>query len=95
MRADMGMSQIVTRSIHALTCCGLQVVLQLWSPLPGRLPHFRFRKCWYILLVTPIHQCLLISVNMITVTPLTENMPGPSATKPGDMYEHFDEVLCP
>ncbi|EKM84388.1 hypothetical protein AGABI1DRAFT_82052 [Agaricus bisporus var. burnettii JB137-S8] len=28
---------------------------------------------------------LQVPVNMITVTPLTENMPGPSATKPGDI----------
>lgn len=25
-------------------------------------------------------------VNVVTVTPLTENLPGPTATKPGDMY---------
>ena len=29
---------------------------------------------------------LKLPVNLITVCPLTENMPGPSATKPGDMY---------
>ncbi|KAE9391610.1 leucine aminopeptidase [Gymnopus androsaceus JB14] len=28
---------------------------------------------------------LKLPVNLITVTPLTENMPGPSATKPGDI----------
>lgn len=28
---------------------------------------------------------LIYSVNLITLTPLTENMPGPSATKPGDI----------
>ena len=27
-----------------------------------------------------------LPINLIVVTPLTENMPGPSATKPGDMY---------
>src|SRR6266545_1169742 len=26
------------------------------------------------------------SINIVVSTPLTENMPGPSATKPGDMY---------
>ncbi len=26
-----------------------------------------------------------IPINLITITPLTENMPGPSASKPGDM----------
>ena len=29
---------------------------------------------------------LKLPVNIITVCPLAENMPGPSATKPGDMY---------
>lgn len=29
---------------------------------------------------------LKLPVNVVAVTPLTENMPGPSATKPGDMY---------
>ena len=29
---------------------------------------------------------LKLPVNLITVCSLTENMPGPSATKPGDMY---------
>jgi aminopeptidase len=26
------------------------------------------------------------SINIVVSTPLTENMPGPSATKPGDVY---------
>lgn len=30
--------------------------------------------------------CTMFSINLVVVTPLTENMPGPSATKPGDMY---------
>lgn len=29
---------------------------------------------------------LQIPINLITTTPLTENMPGPSATKPGDIF---------
>jgi hypothetical protein len=29
---------------------------------------------------------LQLPINLIVATPLTENMPGPSATKPGDMY---------
>ena len=29
---------------------------------------------------------LQLPINLITATPLTENLPGPSATKPGDMY---------
>ena len=28
---------------------------------------------------------LRLPINLITVCPLTENMPGPSATKPGDV----------
>ena len=32
---------------------------------------------------------LQLPVNLVVATPLTENLPGPSATKPGDMY-----VLC-
>ena len=27
-----------------------------------------------------------LPINLIVATPLTENLPGPSATKPGDMY---------
>ena len=34
-------------------------------------------------------QLLLFSVNLVVTTPLTENMPGPSATKPGDMCALF------
>jgi aminopeptidase len=26
------------------------------------------------------------SINIVTITPLTENMPGPAASKPGDMH---------
>jgi len=29
---------------------------------------------------------LQLPINLIVATPLTENLPGPSATKPGDMY---------
>jgi aminopeptidase len=29
---------------------------------------------------------LQLPINLVVVTPLTENLPGPSATKPGDMY---------
>ena len=29
---------------------------------------------------------LKVPINVVTVVPLTENMPGPSATKPGDMW---------
>ena len=29
---------------------------------------------------------LQFPINLIVATPLTENLPGPSATKPGDMY---------
>ena len=28
-------------------------------------------------------------INLVVTTPLTENMPGPSATKPGDVYGLF------
>jgi len=29
---------------------------------------------------------LQLPINLVVVTPLTENLPGPSATKPGDVY---------
>jgi len=29
---------------------------------------------------------LQLPINLIVATPLTENLPGPSATKPGDVY---------
>lgn len=35
---------------------------------------------------------LKLPVNLVTVCPLTENMPGPSATKPGDMCVPFPLV---
>lgn len=28
----------------------------------------------------------LFRINLVTLTPLCENMPGPSANKPGDVY---------
>ena len=30
-----------------------------------------------------------LRINLVVTTPLTENMPGPSATKPGDMWVSF------
>ena len=29
---------------------------------------------------------LKLPINLVVLTPLCENMPGPSATKPGDVY---------
>ena len=31
----------------------------------------------------------VLRINLVVTTPLTENMPGPSAVKPGDMWVLF------
>lgn len=42
------------------------------------------------LTLTPTELIFLrISINLVVATPLTENMPGPSATKPGDMWVYL------
>ena len=37
-----------------------------------------------------VNQSFALRINLVVTTPLTENMPGPSATKPGDMWVLFD-----
>ena len=36
-----------------------------------------------------VNQSFALRINLVVTTPLTENMPGPSATKPGDMWVFF------
>ena len=36
-----------------------------------------------------VNQSFALRINLVVTTPLTENMPGPSATKPGDMQVFF------
>jgi leucyl aminopeptidase len=35
-----------------------------------------------------------LSVNLVVVTPLCENLPGPSANKPGDMWVLAPRLFC-
>jgi hypothetical protein len=64
-----------------------QAVLQLLSPLLGPSLSFNFRMVYpFMFSQLPLMNCVHDdSINLVVVTPLTENMPGPSATKPGDM----------
>ncbi len=39
-------------------------------------------------LLEDVNNIVFFSINLVVVTPLCENLPGPSANKPGDMYEH-------
>jgi cytosol aminopeptidase len=36
---------------------------------------------------------LKLPINVVLATPLTENMPGGKATKPGDMWVAFHSIL--
>jgi aminopeptidase len=46
-----------------------------------KLPYASLSSFIWVVLTVEV-----VRVNLITFVPLTENMPGPSASKPGDMY---------
>lgn len=37
----------------------------------------------------------LVRVNVVCVTPLCENLPGPSANEPGDVYARLLQIFLP
>ena len=38
---------------------------------------------------TPLRLLTIVQINVVVLTPLAENMPGPSANKPGDVYVNY------
>ena len=80
MRADMGM-----------TCADSYALAELFVRW-GCLCCFNHMGCCQTQASVRVLDCPLVlslrvwhSVNIVVCTPLTENMPGPSATKPGDV----------
>lgn len=61
--------------------------------LHGLLPNPSFRT-YFRLSISSFVQTLLHSTNIVVSTPLTENMPGPSATKPGDMSVSSKDLVA-
>lgn len=98
MRGDMGMSHVCEWRMQPLgdTYHLPQAVLQPSFPRLGLSLSSNSRMIHPSLvcnsLINAVHHN---SVNLVVVTPLTENMPGPSATKPGDMLVIQSSVAPP
>lgn len=93
MRGDMGkLTPLPFFRSSSKESCGSYLYTRYRWCCDGRLLYTSHRQIegpvssidspWIIL---RSYQPIFHSINLITVCPLTENMPGPSATKPGDM----------
>ena len=82
MRADMGEYWTFAGLAHELIViyrrrCGGCVGCSCYCEAPSSVrPHTSGLK---------VYNLVFFSINLVVVTPLCENLPGPSANKPGDV----------
>jgi hypothetical protein len=90
MRGDMGTWRevLVAFDLTARNAGGAAAVFA------ATLAIAQLKLSYVIVYLQPTPSLTIPSVNLVTVVPLTENMPGPSATKPGDMCVFCGLYLC-